>query len=124
MRDEQRLRVLVVEDDEDSRSLYAEILQERFEVSCAADGEQGWEAFVKEKPDLIITDQSLPGLTGTELAQKVKEVAPGAAVVLITGHSGVEHGGSCDLVLEKPIDLDELSKAIEAVSEKTRNRTE
>ncbi len=117
---EQRLSVLVVEDDADSRSLYIELLEEKFQVFSAGDGDEALAVFLRERPQLVITDQSLPKLSGTALALKVKEIAPLTGVVLISGHSRLEHTECCDAVLEKPIDLERLGEVIEKVCAKIR----
>jgi DNA-binding NtrC family response regulator len=110
------ISVLLVEDDDDSRELLGELLSTEFEVHTAADAEEGLRLFLRERPQVVVTDHSLPGMSGTELAEKVKEAEAGARVVLFTGHSWVPGAEVCDLVLQKPVDPQRLLDELAAVS--------
>ena len=71
--------------------------------------------------DLVITDKSMPQLSGDELAVIVKEMSPGARVIMLTGfgsmmHDAEERPDCIDLVLSKPIKLDEFRKAVRTVT--------
>jgi DNA-binding NtrC family response regulator len=116
-----RIKVLLVEDDGDSRELLAEILEVDFEVRTAGDGLAGLAAFEADHPDVIVTDESLPGLCGTALAQRVKAQHPKARVILVSGYAQVEGSEHCDVVLRKPIDVDRLSAAVESLGESARH---
>lgn len=107
-----RIKVLVVEDDLDSRELLAELLGGEFDVSTAADGLEGLRVFEAERPDVVVTDESLPGLSGTLLAQQVKERRPEARVVLVSGYAQVRGSERCDAVLRKPVDVERLSQVV------------
>ena len=117
----ERIKVLLVEDDGDSRELLAEILEVDFEVRTAGDGLAGLAAFEADHPDVIVTDESLPGLCGTALAQRVKERYPETRVILVSGYAQVEGSEHCDMVLRKPIDVDRLSAAVESLGESARH---
>ena len=108
----ERIKVLVVEDDGDSREVLAEILGVDFDVLTAADGLAGLEAFEAEHPDVLITDETLPGLSGTALARRVKALNPHARVVLVSGHASLSNTEYCDVVLRKPVDIDKLAAAV------------
>lgn len=49
-----------------------------YEVECAADGEEGWQAMCRRRPDLLITDCNMPRLTGLELLDRMRRT-PGLA---------------------------------------------
>ena len=108
----ERIKVLVVEDDGDSREVLAEILGVDFDVLTAADGLAGLEAFQSEHPDVLITDETLPGLSGTALARRVKDMFPDARVVLVSGHASLPNPELFDVVLRKPVDIDKLAAAV------------
>jgi CheY-like chemotaxis protein len=108
----ERIKVLVVEDDGDSREVLAEILGVDFDVLTAADGLAGLEAFEAEHPDVLITDETLPGLSGTALARRVKALFPDARVVLVSGHAALPNPELFDAVLRKPVDIDKLAAAV------------
>lgn len=84
-----RPRVLVVEDDDNVRRLVAAYLEgEGYEVIQAADGRNGLVEAERQLPDLLILDIMLPGLSGLEIAQKVK--AKRDAPILILTSKGEE----------------------------------
>jgi DNA-binding NtrC family response regulator len=116
-----RIKVLLIEDDGDSRELLAEILEADFEVRTAGDGLAGLAAFEADQPDVIVTDESLPGLCGTALAQRVKALHPEARVILVSGYAQVEGAEYCDVVLRKPIDVERLAAAVESLGEAARH---
>ena len=107
-----RIRVLLVEDDEDSREVIAEVLSGEYEVTTAASAEEGLETYLRDRPDVVVTDQTLPGATGTTLAREVKNIEPSAKVVLVSGYGHVAGSEICDAVLEKPVELEALTEAI------------
>lgn len=110
-------KVLVIEDDTDSRELLAELLEEDFQIRTAADGERGLDRFREDAPDLVLTDESLPGMSGTALAREVKALAPAARVVLVSGYAEVDDTGSCDVVLKKPIEPARLAALLHALTD-------
>ena len=64
MTDGSRIRVLLVEDDPDAREVLAELLSVDFDVNTAADGTAGLNAFTEQRPDIVVTDETLPGMAG------------------------------------------------------------
>jgi len=116
-----RIKVLLVEDDGDSRELLAEILESDFEVITAPDGLAGLRAFETGHPDVVVTDESLPGMCGTELAHEVKARQPRAGVILVSGYSQLAGVEWCDVVLRKPIDVDRLAAAVGSLGEAARS---
>lgn len=117
---DERIKVLLVEDDGDSRELLAELLEADYEVRTAPDGVSGLKAFEAEHPDVVVTDESLPGMLGTELAQRVKALEPRARVILVSGYTQVQGAEHCDVVLRKPIDVDRLCTAVGRLGEESR----
>ncbi|MGQ0506212.1 MAG: response regulator [Myxococcaceae bacterium] len=110
----QRTQVILVEDDPDTRDLLAELLQEQFDVRTAESAETAMSEMNDRPADVIITDQTLPGTPGTQLATDVKARYPGTTVILVSGHSQIPNAQSCDLILPKPIDFERLSEAVAA----------
>ncbi len=67
-------KILIVEDDKFLRELIFEKLDsEGYEISKAADGEEGVKKAGEEKPDLILLDLILPGMDGFEVLSKIRE---------------------------------------------------
>ena len=83
-----RPRVLVVDDDEMVRFVVRTVLDSaEFEIVEAESGEQALEKFSsKEGPfPLVLMDMFMPGMTGPEALQKIRDQAPGARLVLLSG---------------------------------------
>jgi two-component system, OmpR family, KDP operon response regulator KdpE len=79
----ERSRILVVDDETQiSRVLKTTLNAQGYEVRTAADGESGFDAALDWKPDLIITDLSMPGLSGVELCRSVRERSQVPIIVL------------------------------------------
>jgi CheY-like chemotaxis protein len=113
-------RVLIIEDNHDSRVTLAKLLQlYGCEVFTAADGRGGFEAIGTFKPDVALVDIGLPGMDGYEVARKVRSELAELSVRLIavTGHGGDEDRAAVfkagfDAHLLKPINPNELVRAL------------
>ena len=112
------LRILVVDDLPIIRDvLQAQLVEDGHEVETAGDGKEALEILGKGCFDVIITDQSMPGMTGEELAVVVKERCPKTAVILLTGFGGedpetADIAPGVDMILGKPATSVELRRAI------------
>lgn len=85
-------RVLVVDDEVSLVYFMRELLQKRgFEVTVATDSHEAWDLFSADPDayDLIVTDQTMPGLSGVQLAGKMLTLRPDLPVLLCTGYSDV-----------------------------------
>src|SRR5580692_10986849 len=72
-----RKRILCIEDDRETAALIAEELADReFEVSTACDGQEGFVAILKDKPDLVLCDIGVPIMSGFEVLERLTELAP------------------------------------------------
>ena len=80
------LRILVVEDDISIRYLSSSVLKSSgFQVDTAEDGAAGWEALHTKSYDLLITDNSMPKLSGVELIQMLRSADMTLPVVMASG---------------------------------------
>jgi DNA-binding response OmpR family regulator len=81
-----RHRILVVDEDSDLRLLYADVLAlPGYHVDAAEDGTAGWEALQANSYNLLITEHSLPKLTGVELVRKLRAAHMALPVVMAAG---------------------------------------
>jgi DNA-binding response OmpR family regulator len=122
-------RILVVEDRSTLRSLYQIVLSRlEHEVTLAPTGEAGVEAAARLRPDLVIMDLMLPGISGAEAAQELRDagILPTAPLIITTATSTGEAKavaaalGACAVLL-KPFEIDALLEAVqEALSSSTR----
>jgi two-component system OmpR family response regulator len=115
---EPRLRVLLVEDDDDNRELMVEVLQAAgHEVLSASSGPEGLRTLSEQTIDVLVTDVGMPGMGGLEVAKAAKAIAPTVPVVVVTGWAEREDiaqakGRDVDAVLIKPVDPDALAAAV------------
>ncbi len=124
------LSVLVVDDEAALR----EVLTVRlggwgYNVTTAADADEAAAVLERQAPDVVLSDVVLPGASGLELLQRVRENAPGLPVVMITAHRNVDaaveamKGGAMDF-LTKPLDYTNLHALLESVAADLRQGRE
>ena len=85
-------RVLVVDDDDNTRRFLTVALEENgYEAITAADGEEGYQKIQEENPDLILLDVMMPKKTGFSLFKQIrrKEEYKDIPVIMLTGVAGV-----------------------------------
>ncbi len=115
---ERSLRVMVVDDQEVICELICEYLHcDGHTTASVYRGDEAFTLFSSDKFDLVITDQSMPGMNGVQLAGVIKEVSPGTPVILLTGFGDemLASGGlpaGIDLVLSKPVTQADLRLAV------------
>jgi two-component system cell cycle response regulator DivK len=122
--------VLLVEDDQDGRRMYAEWLTGAgFRVSQAHNGLQALERALDLVPDVVVTDLNIPGIDGFELTRRLKQDprTREIPVLAVTGYAAFAadpdraHRAGCDAVLPKPCSPDDLESAIRSlIGERSR----
>lgn len=106
--------ILIVEDEKNLRCVLAAVLNaEGFSALEAGDGEQALALLESTQPALVLTDQRLPGLSGTELLRKMKELYPEIPVIITTAYGEIEQAveaikAGAEHYLTKPVDEGEL----------------
>jgi len=108
--------VLIVEDEKNLADLFGIWLQEQFEVHVAYAGEDALEIFAEESIDIVLLDRRMPGLSGTEVLQSIREGGDAQQVIMVTAVQPTEDLASIDVddYLLKPIDRTKLLRAVEA----------
>ena len=113
-------KILVVEDVDFNRDLVVQLLEDKYQVIEAVNGQEGVSIAGKEKPELILMDLSLPVMDGWEATRILKADTElrSIPVIAITAHAmkGDEEkalAAGCDDYLVKPLDEDELLLKIE-----------
>jgi len=115
-------RIVCIEDDRETAGLIAEELTDRggFEIILAYDGQEGLAAILREQPDLVLSDISMPALSGFEVLEKLSAMAPNFAhipFIFLTALADRDNElrgrqlGADDYVL-KPVDFDILESII------------
>ena len=120
-------KILVVEDESDIRKLITyHLLQERFRILEAENGEDALELVSREKPRLIILDLMLPGLSGLEFCKIIRQQAATAhiPILMLTAKAGeadrvvgLEMGA--DDYITKPFSPREMIARVKAVLRRT-----
>jgi|SRR4029077_6778699 two-component system, cell cycle sensor histidine kinase and response regulator CckA len=83
-------RLLCVDDDSGFRHFYETLLASYgYDVTLAANGKQALKLFLSRKIDAVLTDFEMPGMTGTELATRLKRLRPDLPVLLVSGSKSV-----------------------------------
>ncbi len=84
-------RILLIDDDESMRDSCRQALaREAGRIEVAEDGKTGLEILEKEAFDLVIVDLKMPGLSGMEVLNRIKQEYPEVVVIVITGYATVE----------------------------------
>ncbi|HUH08586.1 MAG TPA: response regulator transcription factor [Egibacteraceae bacterium] len=113
-------KILLVEDEPSlAEALEYALASEGFEVALAADGAESLAVWERERPDLVLLDVMLPGLSGTEVCKRIRAVSS-VPIIMLTARDteidrvvGLELGA--DDYVTKPFSTRELTARIRAV---------
>ncbi|MDO5674624.1 MAG: response regulator [bacterium] len=116
---QKKFKVLLVDDEDIFREATARQLKVRgFTVLTADGGEAALELVQSDPPDVVLLDQEMPGMHGTETFVAIKELNPLIEVIMLTGNTSVDNAlelmklGTFDYLM-KPVNIDELLYKIE-----------
>jgi two-component system response regulator AtoC len=126
MTNEQKIRFVIVDDEQSIRRLCMTVGQGLgFECGEAETAEAALESLEAVLPDIVVTDLKLPNVTGVELLRRVKEQLPRTEVAIMTGHGSIESAveamrqGAYDYI-EKPFRVEKLRQLLQRMAEKVR----
>jgi len=121
--------ILIVDDDEIIRDTLRELLSEQYTCQTAGTADEAF-ARLSEKPyDLVLTDISMPGISGLDLLGRVLRQYPKTPVIVVSGISDQEHVqgllklGAFDFLL-KPFRLEVVEKSVKRAIEQRRKSLE
>ncbi|HWS55478.1 MAG TPA: ATP-binding protein [Pyrinomonadaceae bacterium] len=123
--DRQDRTILIVDDEESIRWLFADCLGSRYYCTTAANADEALAALAKEPFALVLADVSMPGLSGVELLRRIVTQYPDTAVIMISGIDRTQRVldavriGAFDYLI-KPIDLDVLEISVERALERRK----
>ena len=111
-------RLLIIDDEEQIRSLLVDLLGETYDCHEAGSAEEALAALETETFDLVISDIDMGGMSGLELVPRVHSLSPDTVVVMISGNQDIEFAiralrvGAFDYI-SKPIDIRHVEAAVE-----------
>ena len=121
--------ILVVDDDEAIRDTLYELLSAEYDCQTAQTAEQALARLEVEAYDVVLTDISMPGLSGLELLGHVRQKYPDTPVIIISGISDQEHAqglirlGAFEFLL-KPFRIEVVEKSVKRALDHRRRRME
>ena len=125
-----KYRVLIVDDEADSRDALAELTQRwGYDVQTAADGTEALRRAIEGHPDVILTDLVMPNMDGLWLLRALRAELPECPVVLLTGRGTIQTAvqaikeGAYDFI-EKPLEIPRLRIVLERALEKKETMRE
>jgi DNA-binding NtrC family response regulator len=110
--------ILIVDDDDVIRETLSELLSSQYVCETAETAEEALAKLQAKKFDVVLTDISMPGLTGLDLLEKVQQLYSQTRVIIISGVSDEDHAhrllslGAFDY-LQKPFRLEMVEKSVE-----------
>jgi len=116
-------RILIVDDEECVRGLFAEYLNQSYSCAQAADAQEALELLEREPFALVLSDIQMPGLGGIELLRKITELYADTAVIIVSGIDRTQRVidairvGASDYII-KPCELDVLALRVERALER------
>jgi DNA-binding NtrC family response regulator len=123
-------RILIAEDEEITlKHILSTLQKEGYDVTGVPDGRKALEKIDNELFDILIADIKMPGLSGIELLEKVRERRLDTEVIIVTGYGSISSAvdaikkGARDYIT-KPFDLDELLLKVKKIHEEKILRKE
>jgi DNA-binding NtrC family response regulator len=109
-----KARILIADDEAKIRKVMTLLLQdEGYEVLAVEDGLSAVQRAERFRPDVVLLDQQMPGMTGMEALKRIKTALPGTVILIVTAHGSISlavnaiKDGAYDFI-EKPFDNDNL----------------
>ena len=124
-----KVKVLVIDDDPKVAWILSEGITSNFEFISATDGVEGIQMVSTEKPDLVLLDIKMPGMSGLEVLEKLNKLEGRPEVVMISGHGGTKYVvdsmrlGAAEFI-DKPFDVREVEIHLNGVLERVKLREE
>ncbi|MBU0761820.1 MAG: response regulator [Candidatus Altiarchaeota archaeon] len=119
-----KTRILLVDDEAPIRKLERKVLESpQREFVEAANGRDGLEAFRAGKFDLVITDNTMPIMHGTQMIAEIRKIKPDQKIIMITGDAYMTAekmaATGADIVLTKPPSMVQLRNSVDSLTKLT-----
>ena len=112
------VRILIVDDEPGVRLLCVRALQAHYDVIPVESADQALARFESARPDLVVCDIGLPGMSGLQLIVRFRAIRPALPVLIITGKASghlLKPDEEKTAFLAKPFTTDELRNAVAAL---------
>lgn len=118
--DKKRAKILIIDDEVGVGACLSEMLgRSGHSVVTASNAREGWEAFNREKFDMVFTDLGMPGISGRDLAGLIKHMSPTIPVVMMTGWNEenvkTEEKGKIDFYISKPFEMGKIISLVDRI---------
>ena len=119
-----RTKLLLVDDEEDFILALAERLHLRnYDTKGATSGEAALSEIEKERPDIVVLDLKMPGMSGMEVLREIKTRDPSIDVIILTGSVDSEIGevalkAGATYHMVKPMDIEDLLEKLQSIRKK------
>jgi diguanylate cyclase (GGDEF)-like protein len=116
-----KLTILYVDDEKSSREAIRHLLDESVkDVYLADNGENGLKSYIKNRPDIIITDIKMPFVNGIDMAKEIKKIDQNAKIIFVNEYDDIDIlmdtiEVGIEYFIKKPISKNHIDKAIEKV---------
>lgn len=114
----QRIHVLYIDDEDNNLKSFRASLRKDFKVYTAIDAEEGLRIASEEEVHVVIADQRMPGLTGTEFFERLVQINPDPIRILLTGYSDIAsvidaiNKGEVYRFIDKPWNIEQIKNSI------------
>lgn len=122
-----KARVLIVDDEKDNLNALRRLLRSNFEVFTASTGEEALDLVQKQAPfDVLVSDQRMPGMTGSQFFERVQDFSPKSTRILLTGFADLEavieavNNGHIWRYISKPWEPEDLIQTLHQAAERTQ----
>lgn len=121
-------KVLFVDDEKDFvKTVSQRLISRDVGTYGVYSGEEALDLVAEDPPDVMVLDLKMPGLHGTEVLHRTKDIAPEIEVIVLTGHGTSEDMEQCMKLgafayMNKPVNVEELSRTIDRAYEKIQQR--
>lgn len=116
-------RILAVDDEPRNLDAIKRALRPLGKVETATSGDEAWARFQQQPPDMVVSDQRMPGTTGTQLLARVAKARPHCGRVLVTAYSDMDatvdaiNHGRIHCFIKKPYKPQQMLERMQSLAE-------
>ncbi len=123
-----RVKLVAVDDDAAALDLVRAVLEEEdIEILTETDAARGLDLILRQRPNIVLLDLFMPGMSGMDLLERITEACPETDVILVTANYSTDAAveairkGACDYIT-KPVSVDDLVLRVGRLAKEARRR--